>query len=157
MSTQAKPLLAEEEMMATIAIERETAWAAATDAGNRHARKGGHRAWNRQDYNAAVETLDLFLTRWTETQLAEIKEYAARLKDPEVSYHSCVGYAGMMTFEKIARYMHIDDDRCVAAWQALGMTGAVPEICAEIQLRMKARREAFRLAGLCMARLSTEN
>lgn len=36
-----------------LALTRDIAWAAATDAGNRSMRKSGRTAWNWEDYNAA--------------------------------------------------------------------------------------------------------
>ena len=43
-------------MMGKLVLTEELARAAATDAGNRSAREHGRKAWNRQDYNRAVQT-----------------------------------------------------------------------------------------------------
>jgi hypothetical protein len=40
--------------MAHIKLTRDLAYAAATDAGNRHMRKNGREHWNEDDYNVAA-------------------------------------------------------------------------------------------------------
>jgi len=41
-----------------VKLTKETARAAATDAGNRSMRKAGRTIWNEDDYNAAVDEFD---------------------------------------------------------------------------------------------------
>jgi hypothetical protein len=41
-----------------IAMTRERAWAAATDAADRNMRENGRLLWDEEDYNIAVRTLD---------------------------------------------------------------------------------------------------
>lgn len=48
--------------MRAITVTREIAWAASLDEGNRCMRRGGRKAWNEDDYNAAC---DLFDRLWT--------------------------------------------------------------------------------------------
>lgn len=44
--------------MKTLALDKDIAFAAAKDVANRRARKAGRKAWNREDYNAAVQEFD---------------------------------------------------------------------------------------------------
>lgn len=41
-----------------LTMTRDLAWAAAMDEANRSMRRGGRKAWSREDYNVAVDTFN---------------------------------------------------------------------------------------------------
>ena len=94
--------------------------------------------------------------RWNRDERKEILEYAQRLRETHTQYHATIGFAGYMTFRELARYEHIDDARTVAAWDTHRnpSTGLIPgngdDVTTRIQVRMAAREEAFRLAGVAI-------
>lgn len=49
--------------MAKFNLDREIAWAVATDAGNRNMRRAGRSVWNREDYEVAARR---FVELWPE-------------------------------------------------------------------------------------------
>jgi hypothetical protein len=83
-------------------------------------------------------------TTFTADQETQIQEYAAELKKREKR----LGFYGYETLEDRGRREHKSDARTIESWEALGMSGQGPVICADIRLRMAARKRAFKLAKL---------
>lgn len=86
---------------------------------------------------------------WTENDLKQIHNYAEKLKSPEVKYRSSLYHAGDMTFAEIGAYAHQDDAKTVEAWGNPASDHG-KRIKDHIIRRMKAREEAFTLAGLTL-------